>query len=42
MAGGLYAWGLYGGDVSNSIGDGFEYAIFDLYGDSVEFINGFQ
>ncbi|OBT26557.1 hypothetical protein A9266_08145 [Vibrio tasmaniensis] len=42
MAGGLYAWGLYGGDVSNSIGNGFEYAVFDLYGDSVEFINGFQ
>ncbi|WP_234497975.1 PAAR domain-containing protein [Vibrio maritimus] len=42
MAGGLYAWGLYGGNVSNAIGDGVEYAIFDLYGDTIELINGAQ
>ncbi|MGD8233779.1 hypothetical protein ACQEXP_17530, partial [Vibrio sp. TRT 1302] len=42
MVGGFYYWGLYGGAASNYFGDGFEYAIFDLYGDAVEFVNGVQ
>ena len=39
MVGGLYVWGLYGGDVSNSAGDGMEYLVFDFYDDAVEFVN---
>lgn len=42
MVGGLYYWGLYGGEASNYFGDGVEYAIFDLYGDTIELINGAQ
>ncbi len=40
MVGGLYFWGLYGGDVSNYIGDKAEYAVFDMYEDITEFIEG--
>ncbi|TMX42701.1 hypothetical protein DA100_07175 [Vibrio sp. Hep-1b-8] len=39
MAGGLYIWGLYGVDLSNYIGDKAEYAVFDLYDDTVEFMS---
>lgn len=39
MVGGLHVWGLYGGDVSNSIGDRFEYLVFDAYDDAVEFVS---
>jgi hypothetical protein len=38
MTGGLYAWGLYGGDVSNNVGDIAEYMVFDFYDDTVELI----
>lgn len=39
MVGGLYFLGLYGGDVSNSVGDGAEYFVFDLYDDTVELVS---
>ncbi|MEZ8088299.1 LysM peptidoglycan-binding domain-containing protein, partial [Vibrio sp. 1S139] len=40
MVGGLYFWGLYGGDVSNYLGDKAEYAVFDMYEDITEIIEG--
>lgn len=39
MVGGLYVWGLYGGDVSNDFGDFAEYMVFDFYEDTAELIS---
>ena len=38
MTGSLYAWGLYGGDMSHAFGDGLEYAIFDFYDEAAEMV----